>query len=198
MSSVIFRFAADRDAARLAEIYSYYVLNTAVSFEITAPDEKEFSNRINAAVPRYPFIVCEIDGVIAGYASAHSYRSFAAYDWGAELSIYIDKKFHRLGIGRALYGALIELLRIMGFQTVYGIVALPNPESEKFHHSMGFRLSGTMEKAGFKLGSWYGITNFELAVGDYPESPAKTLSVNELDTAKVEKIFSDFAGMIKI
>ena len=34
------------DAGRLAEIYSYYVLNTAVSFEYQAPSAAEFAERI--------------------------------------------------------------------------------------------------------------------------------------------------------
>ena len=40
------------DAARLAEIYSYYVQNTAVSFEYEAPTAQEFQElgRENGAV----------------------------------------------------------------------------------------------------------------------------------------------------
>ena len=34
------------DASRLAEIYSYYVTNTAVSFEYEAPTAEEFEKRI--------------------------------------------------------------------------------------------------------------------------------------------------------
>ena len=40
------RDADPEDAKKLVEIYSYYVLNTAVSFEYEAPSVEEFKNRI--------------------------------------------------------------------------------------------------------------------------------------------------------
>ena len=38
------REATTEDAARLVEIYSYYVLNTAVSFEYEVPSVEEFTD----------------------------------------------------------------------------------------------------------------------------------------------------------
>ena len=40
------RDAQIEDAERLVEIYSYYVLNTAVSFEDKVPSVEEFKDRI--------------------------------------------------------------------------------------------------------------------------------------------------------
>ena len=40
------RAATPDDAERLLEIYRYYVLNTAISFEYNAPDLEEFRARI--------------------------------------------------------------------------------------------------------------------------------------------------------
>ena len=197
MAEIKFRFAKLSDAADIAEIYGYYVTNTAVSFECAPPSAEDFKKRISDTMPQYPFIVCEIDGSIAGYACAHSYRSFAAYAWGAELSIYLDKKYHSTGLGKALYGALIELLKMMNFQTVYGIVAHPNPESDRLHKSMGFRYSGSMQKAGFKLGKWYDITNYELAIGSYPKQLEATLPTTSLNSQEVEKVFFDYSSRVK-
>ncbi len=197
MSDIRFRFAVDSDAPRLSEIYGYYVENTAVSFECVPPKADEFSRRIAAAIPQYPFIVSVLDGKVVGYAYAHSYRSFEAYRWGAELSIYVDNAYHGLGLGKALYSALIELLKMMNFQTVYGIVASPNPESERLHNSMGFRYSGMLKKAGFKLGKWYDIINYELAIGDYPKQLTDTVLLTALDSDKVENIFRKCSEMVK-
>ena len=41
------------DAGRLAEIYSYYVLNTAVSFEYSAPSADEFVKRIKNTIEKH-------------------------------------------------------------------------------------------------------------------------------------------------
>ncbi|MFQ8952889.1 MAG: N-acetyltransferase family protein [Oscillospiraceae bacterium] len=40
---------------------------------------------------KYPYLVAEKDGVIAGYAYAGAFVGRAAYDWSCETSIYLDK-----------------------------------------------------------------------------------------------------------
>ena len=44
------------DAERLAEIYSYYVNDTAVSFEYEAPSTDEFARRIGHTTEKYDFL----------------------------------------------------------------------------------------------------------------------------------------------
>ena len=45
-NEIIIRDVKPEDAERLVEIYSYYVLNTAVSFEYKTPSIEEFKERI--------------------------------------------------------------------------------------------------------------------------------------------------------
>lgn len=63
------RRAAINDAERLLEIYSYYVENTAISFEYTAPSPDEFRKRITDTLAKYPYLVLEKDGSIKGYGT---------------------------------------------------------------------------------------------------------------------------------
>ena len=51
------REATTEDAARLVEIYSYYVLNTAVSFEYEVPSVEEFTERMRNVMKKYPYLV---------------------------------------------------------------------------------------------------------------------------------------------
>ena len=53
----VIRSAAAEDAARLLEIYGYYVSDTAVSFEIDVPDAEEFCRRIEHTLERDPYLV---------------------------------------------------------------------------------------------------------------------------------------------
>ena len=78
MSELKIRDAQLEDAQRLVEIYSHYVLNTAVSFECTAPSVEEFADRIKNIKTKFPYLVCEKDGKIIGYVYASSYSSRAA------------------------------------------------------------------------------------------------------------------------
>ena len=105
------RDARLEDAERLVEIYSYYVLNTAVSFEYKVPTVEEFKERIRKVKAKFPYLVCEKDGVIAGYVYASAYSEREAYSWTVSTSIYVDKDFRRQGIGSFLYENLEERLK---------------------------------------------------------------------------------------
>ena len=94
------------DAERLVEIYSHYVLNTAVSFEYEVPSVEEFRQRIEKITTKYPYLVCLKDDKIVGYVYAGEYSSRSAYSWTAAMSIYVDKDYRRQGIGSAMYKAI--------------------------------------------------------------------------------------------
>lgn len=192
------RIAVPDDAQALLDIYAPYVTDTCISFEDTVPTLAEFESRIRNTLPKYPYIVCEADEKPIAYAYAHSYRSRAAYDWGAELSVYVDKNAHHSGIGTALYTALIELLRNMNFQTVYGIVTYPNPKSEKLHQKFGFKNCGIMPKCGYKLGKWVDITNFELEIGTFPAEPPQLLTIDDLPAQTIQDIFDKAAQKMRV
>ena len=94
-------------------IYAPYVMETTVTFEYEVPGTETFAGRIEAIAAEYPYLVCEIDGRIAAYAYGHRHMERAAYQWNAELSVYVDQGQFRRGIGRALYQAVMEILKLL-------------------------------------------------------------------------------------
>ena len=48
----------------------------------------------------FPYLVAEVDGVLAGYAYAGPYRTRPAYRFTVEDSVYVAPDTHRRGIGR--------------------------------------------------------------------------------------------------
>ena len=83
------RMASAADAAALLRVYAPYTF-AAVSFEEGPPSLEAFAARICDISAVYPYIVCEVDGEIAGYAYAHLYRERAAYRWNVEVTIYLS------------------------------------------------------------------------------------------------------------
>ena len=109
MNELKIRDVQIEDAERLVEIYSYYVLNTAVSFEYAVPTVEEFENRIRNITQKYPYLVCEREGKIVGYVYASSYSSREAYSWTIDTSIYVDKDCRRLGVGSLVHTAVMAV-----------------------------------------------------------------------------------------
>ena len=102
------RFATPQDAPGLLEIYAPYVTGTIVSFEYDVPTLEEFARRIQDTTVRFPYLVWEEDGALLGYAYAHPYAARPAYQWSAELTVYLRQGAARRGLGSRLYGALFD------------------------------------------------------------------------------------------
>ena len=98
------------DAAACAAIYAPYVRDTVISLEEVPPSPERDAAPDRAYLRRYPWLVAEEDGEVAGFAYACQHRERAAYRWASDVSVYVDPAHHRRGIGSALYTALFELL----------------------------------------------------------------------------------------
>jgi phosphinothricin acetyltransferase len=153
---------ATRDAAACAAIYAPFVSGSAVSFELDPPDAAEFARRITETSRAYPYLVAEDDGATIGFAYAGPHRARAAYRWAAEVSVYIDPAYRRRGVGRALYGALLTLLRRQGLHVALAGITLPNPASVALHEAMGFEPIGTYRGVGWKAGEWRDVGWWQL------------------------------------
>jgi phosphinothricin acetyltransferase len=167
------RPADTRDAAEIAEIYRPFCEESCVSFETEAPDAPEISARIERISRRFPWLVSEIGGAVAGYAYASPHRERAAYRWAVEVTVYVHSGFQGQGVGRSLYERLFGHLRDQGFFKAYAGILVPNPASQAFHEAMGFALVGIYKKVGYKLGAWRDVGWWELALQPETDSPAE-------------------------
>lgn len=186
------RIASAADSAALLAIYGQYI-ETTITFEYALPDVQEFAARITGTLAGYPWLVCEEDGRILGYAYAHRAQARAAYQWNAELSVYLDRACTGRGLGPVLYRALIALLTMQGVRTVYGCVTRPNPPSEAMHRQMGFTRLGVFHKAGYKCGAWHDVTWFEKEIAPHTDAPVPPTPFPALPREQVEDVLSTLA-----
>jgi phosphinothricin acetyltransferase len=175
--SLVVRPAEARDAAALAEIYAPSVLERPTSFELQAPDAAEMAARLARVSTSWPWLVAEEGGQVLGYCYASAFAERAAYRWSVTVSAYVREGHHRHGIGRALYARLLEILRRQGAVVAFAGITLPNEGSVGLHRAMGFEPVGVYPRAGFKLGQWWDVAWFGLALRDVrpDEAPAELL-----------------------
>lgn len=156
------RIAGVEDAGKLLEIYSPYILESAISFEMEAPSVTEFRARIADTLKKFPWLVCESAGQAVGYAYAGTFRTRAAYNWTAEATVYVRKNHHGKGVGSDLYKTLLDILKRQGVVNVIGGITLPNSGSERLHEKFGFQKVAHVKDAGFKLGRWWDVGYWQL------------------------------------
>ncbi len=156
------RFIKPEDTQAVLGIYAPYITKYNTSFEYEVPTPEEFQQRIATITAQYPWLVCECDGVIVGYAYAGQHRARTAYQWSVESAIYIAEDFCGKGAGKLLYIKLFEILKQQGFVNVFAGMTLPNAKSEGLHKSCGFRDIGVFEKIGYKNNKWHDVRWMQL------------------------------------
>jgi phosphinothricin acetyltransferase len=167
------RAATPADLVAVTGIYDHAVRHGTASFELAPPDASEMARRRQALVDAgYPYLVAEIDGVIAGYAYAGPYRARPAYRWSVEDSIYVAPRLHRRGVGAALLGRLIADAEQSGFRQMIAVIGdSSQAPSIALHRAAGFRAIGTIENVGFKFGRWLDSVLMQRALGPGATKP---------------------------
>lgn len=165
------RLASADDADGIRAVYAPFV-DTPVTFEEEVPSREAYRERIVRICEKYPCLVAEEGERIIGFAYAHELRERIAFQWNAELSVYLAPTTQGQGVGSRLYAALIELLRLMGIKAVYGVVTSPNPASERLHSAFGFALMGVQPHAGFTCGAWHDVAWYVREIAPFEDAPA--------------------------
>jgi L-amino acid N-acyltransferase YncA len=177
---MVIRLADRRDCDALAAIYRPAVTDGAISFEIEPPDAAAMAARVEKTLSRLPWIVYELDGVVAGYAYGSPYRDRPAYQWSVEVSAYVRQDVRRAGAGRALYTSLFAILALQGYRSAFAGITLPNEASVGLHRAMGFTPVGIYHGVGYKFGEWHDVGWFERPLAPRDSDPRAPVALPSL------------------
>lgn len=169
----LIRPSREDDVPAIQKIYSHHVLTGFASFEEEAPDVDEMKWRRSEILARgFPYFVAEIDGVVAGYAYASTYRTRSAYRFTVEDSIYVAPDLPRRGIGRALLNRLVARSGELGFRQMIAVIGdSANTASIALHGACGFAMIGIMPAIGWKRGRWVDSVLMQRALGPGSGTP---------------------------
>ena len=169
--SIKIRDVLPEDAERIQEIYSPYVADTTISFEITVPNKLEIKKVLSNG---FPYIVAENEtGTVIGYAYADRFGEREAYRYSFIVSIYLDMKVQSRGIGQKLYDELEKRMKKMGIVQVVSAITGKNEKSLKFHEKNGFIKIGHFPNIGYKMGEWHDIIWMNKTINSIEEVEGK-------------------------
>jgi len=171
---VLVRAASEADIPAIAEIYAAEVRDFVNTYEYDVPDGAEMLRRMEDIVEAgYPYLVAEIDGRVAGYAYASSFRARSGYRFTVENSVYVASGFQGRGGGSALLGRLIEECAARGYRQMVAVIGeAANTASIRLHERFGFRHVGTFPGIGLKHGRWLDTVFMQRALGGGATLPA--------------------------
>ena len=151
------RSCTPQDIPAICAIYNYYIEHTVITFEEIPVTVAQMQERIETIMQTYPWLVCEVEGEIAGYAYASKWKDRSAYKHTAEVTVYLHHEKTKGGIGSALYTELIAQLKQRGMHILLACIASPNAGSEKIHERFGFTKAAHFPEVGFKFNRWIDI-----------------------------------------
>jgi L-amino acid N-acyltransferase YncA len=162
------RPATPTDIPAITRIYAHAVQHGTASFELEPPTEAEMRKRMEALLAgKFPYLVAEVDGMLAGYAYAGPYRARPAYRFSVENSIYIAPEMHRRGIGKILLAALIEACTARGFRLMIAVIGDSNQAASiGVHKALGFKDAGVFKNVGWKFERWLDTVHMQLPLGE--------------------------------
>ncbi|MGI9288912.1 MAG: arsinothricin resistance N-acetyltransferase ArsN1 family B [Pseudomonadales bacterium] len=154
------------DASNLCAIYNHYIQNTTVTFEEESVTAATMEQRIAEVSVQHPWLVCDLEGELAGYAYASPWKSRCAYRFSVETTVYLSPNHFGEGIGTGLYESLIEDLKLTDMHSLIAGIALPNEASIALHEKLGFEKIGQFNEVGRKFDQWIDVGYWELIFND--------------------------------
>lgn len=197
MSRITVRMAALEDAEEIYYIYEPYILNTVITFEYEKVPVELFRERMKKVMEKFPWLVCIIDDEIAGYAYCSPHLERAAFGWDCECSVYLNEKYHRRGIGTALYNAMFNIIKKQGFYNIYSLICVPHESSVALHKKYGFTEVGTYNNTAYKLGRWRHLLVMEKRLKETTGEPEPIVSVHNIDKNFLEEEFRKAESLLR-
>ena len=162
---IIIRDAKIEDAKEIVDIFTPYVLETAITSRIVVGTVEERAELIEKIGKSHAYLVAEEAGEIIGYTYAAPVRMQCAYAHSVETSIYLKQGVKGKKLGSRLYEALFSKLKAKGFKNLYAVVVIADDKSDPrlptisrhFHHSMGYKEVGEFTNCIEKFGGSYSI-----------------------------------------
>ncbi|WP_049929085.1 GNAT family N-acetyltransferase [Halopiger goleimassiliensis] len=182
------RVAEPSDAGAIRDIYAPFCESSAVTFEETPPTEAELVERIESTLETYPWLVCEREGEVVGYAYASKLRKRRAYQWVVELSVYVAADARGTGVGRVLYESLFDVLERQGVCDAYAVTTLPNPATVAFHERLGFDRVVDFPAMGYTEGDWHDVAWWRRSIHEKADDPEPITPFSELELVDVDAV----------
>lgn len=157
--SITLRPAVLDDVGVMTDIYAHHVLSGTGSFEEVPPTYGVMLDRWQQREKdKYPTLIAQIAGEVAGYAYAGNYKPRSAYRFTVEDSIYVAADHVGQGVGRAMLQALIDICIEAGYRQMMAVIGdSANRSSITLHERCGFVHIGTARALGFKHGQWLDV-----------------------------------------
>jgi len=159
-------------APEILAIFNDAILNTTSLWEYKARTLETMKTWFDTKTAgNFPVIgALDENGKLIGFASYGTFRSWAAYKYSVEHSVYIRADQQGKGFGKAFIHELIKIAKEQSYHTIIGAIDVDNKSSIALHEKSGFTHAGTIKQAGYKFGRWLDFAFYQFIL-ETPSDP---------------------------
>ncbi|RMF84568.1 MAG: GNAT family N-acetyltransferase [Nitrospinota bacterium] len=148
------REATFADLPALCEIHNQGILDRVATLDVEPHTLEEKEEWFTRHGPRHPVLVAEAGGEVVGWASLNTFNPRQAYQYVADLSVYVERRWRGKGVGRRLLETLIPLGKALEYHKIV-LSAFPfNAAGMRLYQGQGFRTVGIYKEMGLVDGKW--------------------------------------------
>lgn len=138
------------DWSEVARIYHQGLLTRNATFETEVPTYDTWIKKFH----QHLLWVIMADGQVSGWCGLQPVSNRKVYEGVVEVTIYVDERYQRSGLGTKMMRHLITESEKAGIWCLYASIFPENTGSLHLHKSNGFREIGYREKIGMLDGKW--------------------------------------------
>jgi len=154
----------EADLGAVNAIYNHYVLHSPCTYQLDPETDADRTAWFRDHGPSHPLLVAEEGARVVGWASLSRYHSRCGYSSTVEDSIYVDRDYHRRGIGSALLAEVVARGRALGHHVIVAGIDAAQPGSVALHARFGFVEAGRLREVGRKFGRWLDVVYMQLVL----------------------------------
>lgn len=141
MAKVAVRRVNEWDGPSMLKIYAPYI-GTPKAPEESLPELQDYIRRIDTYTYGLGWLLCEIDSTPVGFCHLTENRRDPDNLFSVEFRLYVKPGFLRIGVGRALWTLMRDMMELGSRREVFARVQADNPEGLAFFQAMGFAPAG--------------------------------------------------------
>ena len=155
------RIATESDLNDIVSIYNEYI-NTTVTMDAEITTIISRLPWFNAHGPNHPILCYVKNDIIVGWVSLSKWSDRIGYAKTIEISVYVTRRSHHLGIGKILLQEAINRAKELKFHCIIARIDSTNQISLSLHKKYGFELVGVMKEIGFKFDKYVDVHVLQL------------------------------------
>lgn len=137
--NIAFRIAHSSDLAKIVETYNASVPGRMVTADLEPITVESRVKWFNDHTENFrPLYIVEAENEYAGWMSFSSFYGRPAYNGTAEVSIYLEEKFHGRGLGKKCLTKAEDAALKLNVHTLLGFIFGHNDPSLRLFYKCGF------------------------------------------------------------